>query len=589
MWSFIKSIFSVFFALILFFIVAIFLIIGMGAAATKGDKVVSVEKKSILVFNFDKEITEIEIENPLEGLDLPISSGNTSDGLIKIKATIENAIYDENIEGIFLKIGNIQAGASKLEEIRESLQEFKNQGKFIYAYSETYSEGAYFLASVANKIYLNPVGLLEFNGIGYTNMFLKGTLEKLEIEPQIFRVGKYKSAVEPLILDKMSDANRTQTLSFISSINNNLLNLVSESRNIPFKELKNISDSMLVRNAKDALRLKIVTNLGYYDEVLLALKSELKLEKDKKLNFISYSKYKNLVSLTTNESSKDKIVVIVADGEIEGGKGDEETIGSESISEEIRKARLDSNVKAVVLRINSPGGSALASDVMWREVVLTANSKPIIASMSDVAASGGYYMAMGCTKILAKPSAITGSIGVFGLILNIENFLKSKAGITSDGVKTGRFSDIGTMSRPCTAYEKSVIQAEVEGIYKDFVVKAADGRKMKYENLEAIASGRVWSGAEAKENGLIDDFGGINDAIILAANLAKIDSTYSIEYRPNQKDFFEKIVEQLSADAKILALKSELGVLYRPFVAYKDIEKRTGIQAMLPIGSKMEW
>ncbi len=589
MWSFIKTIFAVIIGLFLFAFLGIFLLAGIGSAATQADKLVDVKEKSVLVFGFDKPINELEIENPLEGFDLPISSGATADGLVQIKATIANAIKDDKISGIFLKIGNIEAGAAKLDDIRESLLEFKSQGKFLYAYSETYSEGAYYLASAADKIFLNPVGLLEFNGISYNNQFLKGTMAKLEIEPQIFRVGKFKSAVEPLILDKMSDANRTQSLSFINSIHKYCLEKVSESRNIPYIELKNISDSMLVRNAGDALRLNIVTHLAYYDQVLDDIKQTLKLEKDKKINFISYNKYKNSVSITSNEASTSKVAVIVAEGDIESGKGDESTIGSDVIAEEIRKARIDENVKAIVLRINSPGGSALASDVMWREITLTTKSKPVVASMSDVAASGGYYMAMGCTKIMAKPNAITGSIGVFGLILNIENFLKNKAGITSDGVKTGKFSDIGTMTRPCNIYEKSVIQAEVEGIYKDFVSKAAKGRKMDFNYMESVASGRVWSGAEAKENGLVDEFGGINEAIVLAAQLAKTDTNYTIEYRPLQKDFLEKIVDQLATESKISALKNQLGLFYNPFMNYKKLEKLTGIQARMGLGGMMEW
>lgn len=589
MWSFFKTIFAVIIGLFLFVFITLFLLAGIGSAASQADKVVDVKEKSVLVFGFDKPINELEIENPLEGFDLPIASGATADGLILIKATIANAAYDAKIDGIFLKLGNIEAGAAKLDDIRESLLEFKSQGKFVYAYSETYSEGAYYLASVADKIFLNPVGLLEFNGISYNNMFLKGTMAKLEIEPQIFRVGKYKSAVEPLILDKMSDANRTQSLSFILSIHKYCLEKVAESRNIPYNVLKNISDSMLVRNANDALRLKIVTHLAYYDQVLDDLKLKLKVEKDKKINFISYNKYKNTVSLESDTESKNKVAVIVAEGDIESGKGDENTIGSDAIAEEIRKARQDEKVKAIVLRINSPGGSALASDVMWREVTLAAKTKPIVASMSDMAASGGYYMAMGCTKIVAKPTAITGSIGVFGLILNMENFLKNKAGITSDGVKTGKFSDIGTMTRPCNSYEKSVIQAEVEGIYKDFVSKASQGRKMGYSELENVASGRVWSGIEAKQIGLIDEFGGINEAIVMAAEIAKIDSNYTIEYRPIQKDFLEKIVDQISTEAKISALKNQLGVLYMPFMNYKKLEKLTGIQARMGFGGAMEW
>lgn len=584
MWSFIKHVFGVILGLFLFSFFFIVILIGIVAAVSSGDKMAIVEDNSVLVFNFNKPILELEIENPFEGLDLPISSDGGGDGVIEIKQAIASATFDDKIKGIFIKAGSINAGASQIDEIRESLLQFKTSGKFIYAYAESYSEGAYYLASVADSIFLNPVGLLELNGIANTYTFFKGTLEKLEIQPQVFRVGQYKSAVEPFLLDKMSDANKVQSLSYISSMNNYHINQIAQSRKIDVSNVKLISDSMLVHNPLDAKRLKIVDELFYYDQVQTVIRQRLGLEPKEKIKSISYSKYKYSYSTEENEDSKSKIAVIVAEGDIESGSGDDNTIGSDKMAEEIRKARLDDKIKAVVLRINSPGGSALASDVMWREVTLTAAKKPIIASMSDVAASGGYYMAMGCTKIMAKPNAITGSIGVFGLILNVENFMKNKLGITTDGVKTGKFSDVGTFTRACTPYEKAMIQKEVESIYFDFVSKAAAGRKMSYEKLEKIASGRVWSGSEAKQNGLIDELGGINDAIALAAKAAKIDSNYVIEYRPKKKEFFEKILSSLSTDAKMKSLKSELGAVFGAYMQVEKLKKHTGIQARLPSG-----
>lgn len=585
MWSFLKQIFAVIIGLFLFTFLFILVLLGIAAGVSAGDKIATVEPNSILVLNFNKPILEQEIENPFEDLDLPIGNDEGGDGVIQIKEAIEAATFDENIKGIYLSAGDINAGASQIDEIRESLIQFKISGKFVYAYAESYSEAAYYLASVADSIFLNPVGLLELNGISNTYPFFKGTLDKLGLEVQVFKVGKFKSAVEPFILDKMSEANKTQTLSYLSSLNSYHLNQIAISRNLDENRIKIISDSMLVHNPLDAKRLGIVDELLYYDQVLAILKKKSGIKESEKIKFISYSKYKNTYSNTEDVSeNNNKVAIIVAEGEIESGNGDEKTIGSDKIAEEIRKARLDNKVKAVVLRINSPGGSALASDIMWREVTLTAAKKPIIASMSDVAASGGYYMAMGCTKIVARPNAITGSIGVFGLVLNAQNFMKDKIGITFDGVKTGKFSDVGTLTRPCTPYEKMMIQKEVESIYTDFVSKAAKGRKMSFEKLENLASGRVWSGIEAKENGLVDQLGGLYDAIDLAVETAKLDSNYVIEYRPKKKEFLEKIFSSMSADAKIRSLKAELGLAFGDFLAYEKIKKHTGIQARLPLG-----
>ncbi|MDX2190300.1 MAG: signal peptide peptidase SppA [Bacteroidota bacterium] len=587
MWKFIKQVFATFFAII----IAIFflILIGVGIAASTSSKqgIVEIKDNSVLHLQLNKRILEKEEENPFEGLDIPFTSDRGGMGLIELVKAIKYAKTDSKIKGIYLELSAIPAGYAMVEEIRAALLDFKESGKFIYSYSESYFENGYYLASVADKILLNPSGLLEFNGIQYKYTFFKGALQKLEIEPQVFRVGEYKSAVEPFLLDKMSDANRKQSLSFISSINNYHLEQIGLSRDIPFKKIKNISDSMLVHNANDAVKYDLVTDLVYYDQVLELLRKALKLDEKTKPELVSYNKYKSTIKEPTN-NSKNIVAVLVAEGDINTGKSEDGTIGSDNLSEEIRKLRLDDNVKSVVLRINSPGGSALASDIMWREIVLLAEKKPIVASMSDVAASGGYYIAMGCTKIVADKNSITGSIGVFGLIFNIKDFLKNKLGITTDGVQTGLFSDIGTMSRPLTTFERKVIQQEVDNIYKDFVEKAAKGRNMTVDSLKKLASGRVWSGIEAQNNGLVDELGGLGMAIELAAKSAKIDTSYKIEYRPASKNVIEKFIEDFQNESKMKTLQSELGENLNIYMTAKKIQKMVGIQARMPFGSELE-
>jgi len=581
MWKFLSTVLAMFFALILFFIIAIFVFAGIGAAVSSGKEVVAVKDNSVLTLDLDKKILEKEVENPFDGLNIPFAPDNGGLGLIELREAIAVAKEDDQIKGIYLSVSAFQGGLATIEELRNALIDFKSSGKFIYTYSETFTEGAYYLASVSDKIFLNPAGLLELNGFGSRYLFFKGMFEKLDVKPEIFKVGDYKSAIEPFVLDKMSDYNKEQTLSYLGSMNNFMLQNIAKERELDFKTVKLISDSMLIRNPSDALNYKIITNVGYYDEFLDAIKAKLGIEAKEKINFISYGKYKHSFKPSEN-TSKNKIAVIVAQGDIESGKNNDDRIGSDDLAEELRKARLDTNIKAVVLRINSPGGSAMASDVMWREVVLTAKKKPIVASMSDVAASGGYYLAMGCTKIVAQPNSITGSIGVFGLLFNIKDFLKNKLGITTDGVKTGLFSDIGTPTRDITPYERKAIQQEVNMIYEDFTTKASQGRKMSVAALKKVASGRVWSGIEGKQVGLVDELGGLDKAISLATLEAGIDSSYKVIYLPESKNFLEKIMDDFQKDASLKQLKAELGPYYSTYKSIADLKKLQGIQARLP-------
>ena len=578
--SFFKYTFATIFGLILFSILGVVILIGIGAAAGSGGGV-SVKDNSVLKIKLDLPIVEREIDDPFADLDIPGAPQATM-GLYELKKAILKAKDDKHIKGILIEGSFNGIGFATNEELKSALEEFKKSKKFIYSYGEYFSEATYYTASVADSIFLNPEGLIEFNGLSSNIPFFKGTLEKLEIQPEIFRVGEFKSAVEPFFRENMSDANRLQATSFLNSINNFNIGQVAKSRKLSVENVKLLSDSMKVRSAADAVNMGLVSKVAYYDQVLSSIKKKLGVEKEEDIHFISYGKYRKSKNEDEKDVSENKIAVIFGQGEIGSGKGSNESIGSDKICEALRTARNDKKVKAVVLRINSPGGSALASDVMWREIQLTKKVKPIIASMSDVAASGGYYMAMGCDKIVAHPNTITGSIGVFGLMFNAQKMLKNKLGITFDGVKTGAYADIGNGTRPFTNGERQIIQNEVNKIYETFTSKAAAGRKMSIEELKKIAGGRVWSGLEAKGNGLVDELGGIEKAIELAAAQAKIGKDYRIRLLPVEKNFFEQIMEQLGGEAKTRFMKTELGEYYPLVNQLKKLKQMEGIQARMP-------
>ncbi|MFD2784186.1 signal peptide peptidase SppA [Hymenobacter rubripertinctus] len=560
-------------------LMAAVLVIGLIVGLASSDKTITVAKNSVLELKLDKPIGERAFNNPLPGF---VGGQASSIGLDELKAAIRRAKTDGDIKGIFLNLELVQGGMASLEEVRHELVEFKKGGKFVVSYADAQSEKSYYLASVADKLYLNPQGTLEFNGLSSEPTYYKGLFDKLGVQVQIFRVGSFKSAVEPYFRTSMSDSARLQTSSFLNSLNNAMLADVAASRNIAPARLKVISDSMLVHNAADAKRLQLVTDLGYYDQATDYMKGKLGLERDAKLSLVDLSAYAKGNEEDSNSSSN-KIAVIYADGDIVTGKGGNESIGSTRFAEAIRKARLDDKVKAVVLRVNSPGGSSLASDIIYREVMLTKKVKPIIASMSDVAASGGYFIAMGCDTIVAHPTTITGSIGVFGVLPNIGPFLSDKIGITTDRVTTGKFSDFPTITRALTPFEQQQFQQEINRIYADFTTKAAAGRNMPVERLRRFASGRVWSGTEAKERGLVDVLGSFDDALRIAARRAKLkEGDYRIQKLPYQKSFAENLFSSFNEEARLRAVKAEMGPLYPMFEQYKKLAEMRGAQARLP-------
>ncbi|MEQ9412286.1 MAG: signal peptide peptidase SppA, partial [Cyclobacteriaceae bacterium] len=507
-----------------------------------------------------------------------ITGGQQSIGLLQLKEAIAAAKNDTKIRGIYLNASFLMAGSASIEEIRHSLEDFKKSGKWVVAYAPAYTESSYYLASIADKIYMNPAGQLELNGLAIEVMFYKGMLDKLEIKPQVFRVGDFKSAVEPFVRENLSDENRLQLNSLINGIYDKMLEGISTARNIPLAQLTELSNKMTIRTAEEAIVHRLVDALYYDDQVRDEIRERLSLGKDEDITFVRYNTYRKSVTPST---ARNEVAVIIADGEIMPGKAENGVVGATTIVKELRKARTDDRVKAIVLRVNSPGGVYQAGDEMWREIVLTAKEKPVIASMSDYAASGGYYMAMACDTIVAQPTTITGSIGVFSVLFDMSSFLKNKIGITTEEVKTGEVGGL-TITRPLTDVEKSIWQKQTDEIYEVFISKAAEGRNMSVEEIKKIASGRVWTGAQAKDNGLVDVLGTFNDAVDLAAASAKLGDDYRIRYYPQPKSFLEQLTGDWEEEIRTRALKSEMGEAYHFYQKWEKVKRYQGVQARFP-------
>lgn len=570
-------------ALVALFFIMIFFSIGIIAGLMgSSEQQVVVSENSILHLNLDAQISEQQIDNPFEGV--PVLGGDAPNvGLWQLRQAIKKAKRDPKIEGIFLNVSYPMAGFSTLEEIRQSLIDFRAEGKWVVAYSDAMSEGAYYLASAADKIYLNPEGEVEFNGLSLEVTFFKKMFDKLEIKPEIFRVGEFKSAVEPFMLEKMSPANKLQLTEMANSIYDYMITRIADARGIEKDRLREISDKMLARNAKLSVEYGLIDSLMYYDQVLDEFRGRLGLGENAKVKFIKYNKYRKSYNEETASGSSNEVAVIVADGTILPGNDDQNgTVGGDAFAAEIRRARENDRVKAIVIRINSPGGSFVASDIMWREITRAAEVKPVIASMSDYAASGGYYLAMGCDTIVAQPHTITGSIGIFSVLFDASGLLGNKLGITFDEVKTGEYGDMVTISRPLTTAERNVWQNRTDEIYETFTAKAAAGRKMSQEKLKEVASGRVWTGVQAKERGLVDVLGSYNDAIEIAAAKAGVADDYTVQLYPRQKPFFEALMESLEGNARMSTIKAELGDNYIYYQYWQQIKTYHGVQARMP-------
>ncbi|NBW02202.1 MAG: signal peptide peptidase SppA [Cytophagia bacterium] len=586
MWQFLKYTLATLMGLFLFLIISILMIVGIGAAMSGGESEFEVKENSILKLDLNRPIVEnasSEDDNPLATFPNPFFDSTEKIGLIQILSALERARIDNNVKGIYLDVSFPMAGYAKLTEIRNALEKFKRSGKFIYAYANSYSEKAYYIASVADEAYLNPSGLLDFNGISVQYMFYKKAFDKLEIEPLVFRVGQYKSAVEPFIREDMSPENKMQTQSFISSINREVFSKISVSKKISANKLNQIADSLLAMNPVKAEKLGMI-KLGYWDQFESLLKSVVKIKEKSDLTYVKLADYLKAKNPIKAVEGTDKIGVLVAEGEIVGSKGGDDNIGSDDFIKELRKLRDNKSVKAIVLRIDSPGGSSLASDVMWREIELAKKVKPIVASMSDYAASGGYYMAMGTNTIVAQPTTVTGSIGIFAQWLNIDRFLSNKIGITQDYVNTHANSNFMNSLGELTEFQKSVIQNMVNQGYETFTSKAAAGRKMNIEKLKSLAGGRVWTGIQAKEIGLVDELGGLDVAIEIAAKKGKLKpGAYKVVVYPKAKSLLDQLISSAMSES---SMAEKFAVKNLPWAkSILELErwkKREGYLALMP-------
>ena len=562
----------------------------ISSLSTETETLSKPQPNSVLYMKLDYEIPDRTTDNPFGGINFSTMEAKDMTGLNDILRNIEHAKTDPNIKGIYMELSSIPTSTATLQEIRSKLIEFKESGKFIVTYSENYSQSAYYMASVADKTYLNPEGALDLHGMASQIMFYKRLLDKLDVEMQIVRGpnNRFKSAVEPYFLEKMSEANREQMDKLLGSVWGQILGSISESRNISVEQLNKIADNLeTIFDAKKALEFGLVDNLYYKDQMIEELKGLTGSNKD--INAITNAKYAK--SFSEKNPSKNEVAIIYASGQIYDGKGkdEESNIYSESLSKTIRKAREDENVKAVVLRVNSPGGSAVASAIIGRELDLTKEVKPVIVTMGNYAASGGYWISAKADYIFADPTTLTGSIGVFGTFPNAQGFLNDKIGLTFDVAKTNENADFGTITQPLTEFQYSKLQQMVVKTYDDFTRRVAEGRGLTQTYVDSIGQGRVWSGADAIELGLVDKLGDMEDAIAYAAEKANLGSDYKVTEWPKQKDFFTRLMESMNEGDKLdVAMKQKLGAYYDYLKGLDNLQKNTGIQARLPFDMIIE-
>jgi len=578
MGGFFKMFFASLLALIIFSVIGFFLFLVFIAGLAKSDAPL-VEKNSVLVVNIGQLFQEQKQENPLALLS---SDDELSvPGVYDVVRLIQKAAKDEKIKGIYLQSGLNPNGFATSEEIRNAFLAFKKSGKFIIAYSEMMNQKSYHVANVADKVYVNPKGFFDWVGFSSELLFLKGTLEKLDIEPQIFYAGKFKSATEPLRTDKMTPENKLQTSAWLGDLYSHFLLKAAEQRKIDTATLHQYANEAAIKNPQDAVAKNLIDGVKYDDEIKDEIKEKLKLGKYDKINFITINSYAK--SGSYKKTSGEKIALIYAQGNIIDGGGGEGQIASADYIKLIRKARLDKTIKAIVLRVNSGGGSALASETIWRELSLAKAEKPVIVSFGDVAASGGYYISCGADSIFANPTTITGSIGVFGIIPNMEGFFKNKLGVTFDGVKTGPYADLGAIYRPMNENEKKFVQQSIDEIYLSFKQRVADGRKRSVDDVDSIAQGRVWSGSRAIGIGLVDKFGGLQDAIDCAARMAKLPD-YRLREYPEVQSIFDRLFGAKDNTLKTEMIRKELGEdqfkIYNEMLRIKQMTN--SVQARLP-------
>lgn len=577
--SFFKIFFACLLALVIFSLIGLFLLAGtVGKIAS--NQTPKVNKGTVLVLDLSQHFSE-QMQDRMFGLG---GEGNENiPGLYEVVRLLHRARTDNDVSGLYIKANGSGNGFAAGEELRNAIRDFKASGKFVVAFGDHISQKAYSIASAADKVYLSPHGMLEWSGYGVDYLFLKGTLDMLQIKPQIFYAGKFKSATEPFRSDRMTDENKLQTTVWLNDLYSDLLATISAARGVDTATLRQLAVTGAIRYAEDAVAAKLVDGIKYDDEIKDEIKTKLEIDKLEKINFLSIGAYREATtSLASN--TRGNIALIYAEGDIIDGKSGEGSIGSETYRNMIRKARLDQNIKAIVVRVNSGGGSAMASEDIWRELSLARKAKPVVVSFGDVAASGGYYLSCAADSIFALPTTITGSIGVFSVYPDMEQFFRNKLGVTFDGVKTGPYANTGSITRPLTEDEKQRTQESVERIYALFKKRVADGRRKDTAAVEEIAQGRVWTGYRAKEIGLIDQFGGLQQAVECAARMAKL-SDYTIRELPETYGFFEKIFGRKDPAASYTTvLREQLGEDY--FRVYTQLEKvrRMGeaVQARMP-------
>jgi protease IV len=598
--DFLKYTLATFVGLLLFIGVGVIGLVVLLFALGSSDSGPTVADKSVLVLDLSTNITDANPTPSPNQLLQGALSGERSDSisLRTVLQSLEQATKDKRIVGIYLKgdMGATTQGSAVLKEVRGALEKFRSAGKPIYAYGMNWQEREYYLSSVANKVILNPFGHLEMNGLRSEMVFLSGALKKYGVGVQVTRVGKYKSAVEPFLLTKMSPESREDTQKLLNDVWDYYLTGVGKDRKLTSKDFQTIASDPTLQGILEpdkALNLKLIDRVAYSDEVVQDLKKLTgSKEKDPSFRQISLTNY--ATTLTPSSSSENQIAVAYAEGEIVDGQGGDGQIGGDSFAQQIRELRLDDNVKAVVLRVNSPGGSATASEVIQRELVLTRKVKPVVVSMGSVAASGGYWISAYADKIFAQPNTITGSIGVFGQLFNIQKLANSN-GITWDTVKTSPYADSETVSRPKTPQELAVIQTSVDRVYNAFLTKVSEGRKIPKPSVQNIAQGRVWSGIRAKQIGLVDELGGIEDAIQEAAKRAKLGDNWRVEDYPRAESFETWLIEkfnppQKEAETKLKLdpLTAQVQVFQKELNAVKAMNDPMGVYARMPYDLKID-
>lgn len=580
--SFLASLLAFFVANFLwFFLLMVFV---MGFAALSTISTTTVAPKSVLHLNLNESIVDQPTSNPFATFDPMSMNMPKSVSNLQVMRAIESAAQDPNIEGLYINLtGAGSVTTALMEELHGYLKSFKQSGKFVLAYGENYTQGGYYLSSVADSIFLNPAGEMEWRGLAMQVMFYKGLLDKLGVEPQIFRHGTFKSAIEPYILTKMSPENRLQMETLVNSIWGTLVEDIAENRNLSIDSLNIYATELSAMSANDALEKRLIDALKYEDEVEDIMREKLELDADDDIPLVSLGEY--IASKPyTPAYSDNKIEVIYAEGQIVQGTSQKGSLGSATLAEQLAEARLDEDVKAVVLRVNSPGGSALASEVMWREMELLREQKPVVVSMGDYAASGGYYISAPADVIVADEMTLTGSIGVFGMMFNAGKALSNKVGVTFDVAKSNPSADMGAINRSVTAKERDYIMKGIEEVYTTFVNHVADGRNMTFDSVDAIGQGRVWSGNDGKRIGLVDEIGGLNYAIAIAADKAECLDDYMVRESMGEQTGVMAMLNKFRAHISERKMRKEMGEYYDDYLALRAMMENEGVQALaLPI------